>query len=351
MKNKFSVFYGILFCCVFSLNAANAERGAFDDERWDNMLSDIRTKATEQKISQSVIDETLKNPLFVPSIVKADKNQSEFKLTLEQYLNRTVTTDRINQGIKKRHEYPTLLGNTEKKFGVPKNVILAFWGLESNYGQIKSKHQLTNAFLTLIYDGRRADFFSKQLLSLMKTADKNKLSITSIHGSWAGAMGHFQFIPTTLAQYGMDGNKDNRIDIINSVGDAMYSAANYLNKLGWNKNEKIVKRVIVPSDFDYDLLNGDTKKTLSEWANLGVLNTDGSQIGDGDIELGLIADTKAIKEQKSEEPTQEAESDTDVAPQPVIKAYLTYPNFYRIKKWNNSSWYAIAIAELADKLK
>lgn len=347
MKYKLSVFYGILFCCTLFCNATFADRGSFDTERWNEMLSNIRTKATEQNISESVIDDTLKNPVFIPGIVKADRNQSEFKLTLEQYLDRTVTKDRINQGIKKRNEYPTLLGNVEKKFGVPRNVILAFWGLESNYGKTKSKYQLTNAFLTLIYDGRREEFFSKQLLSLMKTADKNKLQITNIHGSWAGAMGHFQFIPTTLSQYGMDGNGDNKIDIINSVGDAMYSAANYLNKLGWNKNEKIAQRVIVPADFDHDLLNGDTKKTLTQWAALGVTNADGSLIENNDTMVGLVADTKNIIEQTQPE----IESDTDIAPQPVIKAYLTHPNFYRIKKWNNSSWYAIAIAELADSLK
>ncbi|MBR5904126.1 MAG: lytic murein transglycosylase, partial [Alphaproteobacteria bacterium] len=288
--------------------------------------------------------------LFIPSIVKSDKNQSEFTLTLKQYLNNMVSDSRVEKGIKKKKEYPTLLNNVEKKFGVPKNVILAFWGLESNYGQTKSKHQLTNAFITLIYEGRRAEFFSKQLLSLMKTADKNKLQINKIYGSWAGAMGHFQFIPTTLARYGVDGNSDNRIDIINNISDAMYSAANYLNKLGWNQNEKIVRRVIVPYDFDRKLLNGDVKKDLSTWAELGVKNIDGTPIPTINMSAGLIADTKELANQDLFENNDE-NPDSDVAPQKVIYAYLTYPNFYRIKRWNNSSWYALAIAELSEKLK
>ena len=209
------------------------------------------------------------------------------------------------------------------------------------------RHQLTSAFITLIYEGRRAEFFTKQLLALMKIADKNRLSINTIYGSWAGAMGHFQFIPTTLTQYGVDGNNDNRVDIINSIGDAMYSAANYLHKLGWNKNEKIVRRVVLPADFDRSLLNGDEKKTLTQWATMGVTNPDGTPIPQTDMIAGLVADTKEIAKQELELPS----PDTDVAPQPVISAYLTYPNFYRIKKWNNSSWYALAIAELAEKLK
>ena len=333
------------------VNSVYANRGAFDLERWDNILGDIRKKAIAQNISNSVIDETLKSPAFIPGIIKSDRNQSEFKLTLEQYLNRTVSADRIKNGIKKRGTYPTLLSHVENKYGVPRNVILAFWGMESNYGAVKSKYQLTSAFITLIYEGRREEFFSKQLLALMKIADKNKLAVNDIYGSWAGAMGHFQFIPTTLTQYGVDGNADGRIDIINSIGDAMYSAGNYLNKLGWNKNEPIIYHVTLPADFDRDFMNGDTKKSFTEWAKMGVMNMDGTPLSPADDIVGLVADTKSIAENDLYKTNPDDAIDTDVAPTPVIRAYLTYPNFYRIKKWNNSSWYAIAIGELSDKLK
>ena len=347
MTQKRSLFLVFLFICGFFINSAFAQQGSFDMERWENVLSDIRTKATNQNISQSVIDDTLKNPAFIPSIVKSDKNQSEFTLTMEQYLNRTVTADRIKNGKKMQETYPTLLHRVEKKYAIPSNVILAFWGLESNYGKTKSKHQLTSAFLTLIYDGRREEFFTKQLLALMKIADKNKLSINNIYGSWAGAMGHFQFIPTTLSQYAVDGNNDGRVDIINSIGDAMFSAANYLHKLGWNPNEKIVRHVVLPANFDWTILNGDTKKTLKEWALLGATNPDGSPIPNSDMVAGLVADTKELAKRD----LYSHDEDNDAKPAPVIKAYLTYPNFYRIKKWNNSSWYALAIAELSEKLK
>ena len=352
MWYKIPVFCGILFISVFG-NAV-ADRGVFDLERWDNVLNKIRTSATNQHISKSVIDETLKSPAFIPSIVKSDKSQTEFTLTLDQYLGRTVSDTRVKTGRKKRAEYPTLLSRTEQKYGIPRNVILAFWGMESNYGAVKSKHQLTSAFITLMYEGRREEFFSKQLLALMKIADKNKLSINDIHGSWAGAMGHFQFIPTTLTQYGVDGNNDGRIDIINSIGDAMFSAGNYLNKLGWKKDEPIIYKVVLPADFDRIILNGDTKKSFKEWSQMGVTNMDGTPLPQKDTVVGLIADTKEIAKRDLYQPQRDTEGqfdDADVAPSPVIKAYLTYPNFYRIKKWNNSSWYAIAIGELADKLK
>ena len=246
--------------------------------------------------------------------------------------------------------YPTLLGRVDAKYGLPPHVILAFWGMESNYGAVKARHKLTDAFFTLMYDGRRETFFTNQLIALMKIADKNKLDINDIGGSWAGAMGHFQFIPTTLAQYGADGNADGRIDIINSVGDAMFSAGNYLNKLGWNKNERIVRRVVLPADFDIGMLDGKTKLTLPQWAAMGVMNPDGTPIPHNEMTAGLVADVASIERMRASA-TDATNPDADIAPMPVINAYLTYPNFYRIKKWNNSNWYAIAIAELADQLK
>lgn len=347
----FKLAFRIMFALAFFMpTALVADTGKFDMERWESILSGVRSRAASENISQEVIDDTLRLPVFVPSIVKSDKNQSEFKLTLQQYLDRTVSQTRIQNGKKMAARYPTMLSRVENAYGVPPHVILAFWGLESNYGEVKSKHKLTNAFLTLMYDGRRETFFTNQLIALMKIADKNKLDINAIRGSWAGAMGHFQFIPTTLAQYGVDGNGDNRVDIINSVGDAMFSAGNYLNKLGWNPNERIARRVVLPADFDTSLLRGDVKKSLTEWAKMGITNPDGSPIPTNDIMAGLVGDVVAI-EKLRESAMENASPDTDVAPMPVITAYLTYPNFYRIKKWNSSNWYAIAIAELSDKLK
>lgn len=330
-----------------------AERGAFDVERWDMVIADIRNQASAAGVSEATIRATLRYPAYIPSIVFRDKNQSEFKLTMDDYLARMVNTKRIRAGQKMRSRYPTMLSRVEKKYGVPPHVILAFWGLESNYGEVKAHHKLTDSFFTLIYEGRRAKFFGNQLVALMKIADKNKLDINDIRGSWAGAMGHFQFIPTTLAQYGVDGNGDKRIDIINSIGDAMFSAGNYLSKLGWNKNERIARRVVLPADFDLSLLDGKTKKTLPEWAAMGVTNPDGSPIPQTDMIAGLVADTAQIESMRAQIIADSATQslDSDVAPMPAIVAYLTYPNFYRIKKWNNSNWYAIAIANLADELK
>lgn len=349
---KRTVLYLILSVFMIPI-CANAQHGVFDIDRWYEMLENVRQSAVQQGISDEVINQTVKSVAFIPSIVKSDKNQSEFTLTMQQYLDRTVSDARIAQGKLMRKKYPTMLSRVDAKYGVPPHVILAFWGLESNYGAVKSRHKLTDAFFTLMYDGRRETFFKNQLLALMNMADKNNLDINDIRGSWAGAMGHFQFIPTTLLQYGVDGNSDGRVDIINSVGDAMFSAGNYLNKLGWNSNERIVRRVVLPSDFDLSLLDGKTKLTLPQWAALGVTNPDGTPIPSNQMVAGLVADVSYIQSVRDAASTQAetAALDSDVAPMPVIDAYLTYPNFYRIKRWNNSNWYAIAIANLADQLK
>ena len=321
--------------------------GEFDMDRWDAILADVRTRAAAQNISDATIKAALKTPAFIPSIVRSDKNQSEFKLTLDQYLNRTVSATRIANGKKMHARYPTMLSRVENVYGVQPHVILAFWGMESNYGEHKATHRLVDAFLTLMYDGRRETFFCNQLLSLMKTADDNNLDIANIRGSWAGAMGHFQFIPTTLAQYGVDGNGDGSIDVIGSVGDAMFSAGNYLHKLGWSPNERIVRPVVLPADFDVSLLDGKTKKSLSDWAAMGVTNPDGTPIPVVDMMAGLVADVASLTTGTPDD----ASPDTDIAPRPVISAYLAYPNFYRIKKWNNSNWYAIAIGMLSERLR
>ena len=341
--------FGVMVsCALFSVvsNMAFASRGEFDFERSNAIQSSVRATAMADGISNATIDATLKNSVFIPRIVYNDKNQSEFKLTLRDYLSRTVNTERVRSGQNMARKYPTLLGKTETKYGVPRHVILAFWGMESNYGTVKNAYKLKDAFFTLMYDGRREKFFTNQLLALMKIADKNNLDINGIYGSWAGAMGHFQCIPTTLAAYGADGNDDGKIDIINNISDAMFSAGNYLNKLGWRPDEKIVMRVLIPSDIDNDLINGDKKYPVSYWGTLGVLNADGTPLMTDDTVVGLVADTD-----DKADTVYAISPDADIDMTTVRVAYLTYPNFYRIKKWNNSNWYAIAIGELSSKLK
>ncbi|MDR1071156.1 MAG: lytic murein transglycosylase [Rickettsiales bacterium] len=329
-KNRGLVFGGLAFlaACLISVaplvDAYSAdEAGEFDIDRWYTILHRVQGAAIERKIGAKTINAAIQESGFIPEIVQRDKNQAEFTRTLKQYLDNSVGEPRIGNGKKAANSYRTLLARAERTYGVPKNVMLAFWGMESDYGAFKSQYKVSDAFLTLIYDGRRGEFFEQQLLALMKIADKNKLNIANVRGSWAGAIGHFQFIPTTLAQYGRDGNGDGKIDVVNSVADAMASAGNYLKKMGWDKNGRIVRQVRLPANFNMGLCDGHTKKTLGKWRALGVAG-----VPQANKTAGLICDVSIYP-----------------------RAYLAYDNFYRVKKWNNSNHYAVAVALIADALK
>lgn len=328
--------------------ACAADRGAFDLDRWYKILNQIQEKAVTEKIDAKTVDAVIQNAVFFPDALYRDQNQSEFKMTMDGYLSRVVNSTRVANGKKKAKEYPTLLRKTHETYGVQPHVILAFWGLESNYGVFKATHKLSDAFLTLIYDGRRETFFTNQLIALMKIADAGKISVSDLRGSWAGAMGHFQFIPTTWQQYAVDGNGDGKIDIINTVSDAFASAGNYLNKLGWDQEQRIVREVSLPNDFDISVCDAKTKKSLAAWSKLGVTNPDGTAIPTATMNAGLVCDLNADRP----EPVESVAADgTNVVTYPRIRAFLAYDNFYRIKKWNNSNYYAIAIALMADELK
>lgn len=293
------------------------------------MLQRIQDRAIAERISPHIIDEVIQEASFKPDVIGRDRNQAEFKYTLNEYISRMIDGTRVAKGRDMKKKYPTLLRRVDQKYGVPPHVILAFWGLESNYGTFKSTHRISDAFLSLIYEGRRAEFFTAQLFALMKHADKNKLAIDSLRGSWAGAMGHFQFIPTTLAQYGKSANADGRIDVINRVSDAMFSAGYFLHRLGWNKDERIVRKVSLPAGFDMSLCDAKTKKPLSAWAAMGVRNSDGGALPVASKSAGMVCDER---------------DNNNVG-------YLAYDNFYRIKKWNNSNAYAVTVAMLSDRLK
>lgn len=316
---KILLFFAAL---VLSSPMAADQGGEFSMDRWYGILHNVQNAALEQKINARTINAVVQEGVFIPEIVQRDKNQAEFTLTMARYLSNALDPIRIKNGRAAAKKYPTLLRRTEEKYGISKNVILALWGMESDYGTFKSQYRLSDSFLTLIYDGRREQFFTTQLLALMKIADSNNLDIRSMSGSWAGAMGHFQFIPTTLRQYGVDGNGDGKIDIMNSVADAMASAGNYLKKMGWKKDERIVRRVKLPANFNMELCGGEVKKTLGAWRSMGVIG-----VPQAKKTAGLVCDVGTY-------PT----------------GYLTYENFYRLKKWNNSNHYATAVALLADKL-
>jgi membrane-bound lytic murein transglycosylase B len=305
-----------------------AEGEDFDPNRWNQTLHDVQAFAVKSKISPAVINSVIQNANFVPEVIQRDRNQPEFKLTADEYLNRMINDKRVSLGKKMMREHITILDKVEEKYSIPRQLIIAFWGMESNYGDYKASFDLTDAFLSLIYDGRRGGFFRDQLISLMKTAEKSRLDVRKIRGSWAGAMGHFQFMPSTLEQYGVDGNADGKIDIINNKADAIMSAANFLNKLKFDKSSRVVREIKLPRGFDFESAGVKNKKSVDAWSAAGVRGVDGSPLPKSDMSAGIFAPDGASG-----------------------RAWLTYDNFDRIKRWNNSNNYALAVAILMERLR
>ncbi|MCL2339144.1 MAG: lytic murein transglycosylase [Proteobacteria bacterium] len=408
-KIHLSIIYALCSMLCFAPLAAQSDTGEFDLNRWNTILNQIQDRAIAAKVSNAVINDTIQNAVFVPQVVARDMKQVTAKPALDAYLAARLTPEKIGAGVRMGKTYPTLLKKVEKNYGVPRNVILSFWALETNYGTFKGNHKISDSFVTLVYDGRREKFFIDQLISLMKLATASNLPISAYIGSWDGGLGHFQFMPSTLEVYGVDGNNDGEIDVVNNISDAMCSAGNYLSKLGWDNTEKILREVTLPDGFDPSMCDGKTKKTLDDWAAIGITNPDGTAIPSGNKIAGIVCDaaccagnsgdgagaapagqpdagttagaadannvpagagvavppdvtdaaaasTAPITDNTATATADNAAAGTTVAAAPTptkkaCRAFLTYANFYRIKKWNNSNSYAIAIALLSEELK
>lgn len=301
---------------------------AFPDEQDDFTiwLEAIKADARSENISETTVENTFKKATYLPNVIVLDRSQPEFVSTFFTYINKRITESRVNEGRHKLNENSVLLHKLEQQYGVPGNIIIAFWGLETNYGSYKGSYALPSALMTLAYEGRRADFFRGQLMDLMRIADAGHSRIDDMRGSWAGAMGHMQFMPSTFVTYAVDGDGDGRNDIWNSLPDAFSSAANYLSRIGWKTDEPVALEVQLPPHFDYAQAQLSLRKPSTEWIHLGVRKADGTP-------LPIIDNTAILLPQGWQGP-----------------AFLVANNFDVIMKWNRSINYALSVSHLADQL-
>ncbi len=304
--------------------SAWAEAGA----GFDQWLSEFKQEAIEKGISAAVVEQAFTGVKPIPRIVKLDRKQPEFTQTLEQYLDARVSKQRIEQGRKKYAENRELLQKIESRFGVQGRFIVAFWGMETNYGRYTGGFNVIAALTTLAYDGRRSAFFRKQLLDALTILDEGHVSIDKMKGSWAGAMGQTQFMPSTFKAYAMDGDGDGRINIWESKADAFASAANYLSRVGWRGDQTWGREVALPDGFDQRLIDNKTKKSLAQWQALGVRRLFGKDLPQRDLVASIVQPDG-----------------------PGGRAFLIYPaNYKAILNWNRSHKFAIAVGSLADAI-
>ncbi|MEW6678102.1 MAG: lytic murein transglycosylase [Pseudomonadota bacterium] len=291
-------------------------------------LDGLRQEALARGVSSELLDAALGNAAPIPRVLELDQRQPEFTDTFLNYLDRRVTEERVETGRKLLRQHAALLKQVYRRYGIPPHVLVAFWGLETHYGTVLGSHPVPAALATLAWDTRRAAFFRAQLLDALDILQAGHIAPEAMKGSWAGAMGHLQFMPSTFQAYAVDGDGDGRKDLWNSLPDAFGSGAHYLHKLGWKNGESWGREVHLPEGFDWSQAALGLKKPLAAWRALGVTRADGKPL-----------------------PRMKKMSGSILLPQGHAgPAFLVYDNFDAILTWNRSVNYALAVGLLADQL-
>lgn len=299
------------------------------EETFQQWLISFKKKALAKGISTKTINSAFNGVSPNEEILALDSRQAEFFSTFWQYFNRAVSEIRIKKGQELYKKQLPQLTKITKKYGIPAEILVAFLGLETNYGSYTGNRPVIESLATLAYDKRRREFFSAELLSALKLIDKGYVNLVQMKGSWAGAIGQCQFMPSNYLRYAIDADDDGKKDLWNSLPDILNSMGNFLKKLGWQKNQDWAVEVTLPRKFDFSLADGRTEHSLKEWQKLGV---------------GLAA-SKKIAQNMQQIPAKLVLPSNYQGP-----AFLVYKNFFIIKKWNNSTKYALAVGYLADRI-
>ncbi|MDO5050491.1 MAG: lytic murein transglycosylase [Moraxella equi] len=296
----------------------NRYYGSFGD--WK---SDFITRTIASGHASHAVHGLLGSASLNSQVISLDGRQAEFAKMPWSYVESAVTSGRVSDGRAKLREYPSLLSRAESQYGVPKEVMVAIWGIESSYGAATGSTDLVDALSSLAFDGRRREFAESELLAMLQMIEHSDVSRSQLRGSWAGGMGHTQFIPSTWIKYGVDGNGDGQKNPW-TISDALTSTAHYLGASGWVSGVDAFYEVRLPTGFNYQLLG--QKQSLESWKSLGVVSANGEYFGGhAQAELWLPAGVNG-------------------------PALLLTPNFDVIKVYNNSSSYALAVATLAKRI-
>ncbi len=323
------LFLGACFA-VPVLHAADLPARVYAEPEQDfpSWLADLRTEAARRGISTSTIDSAFAQVAApLPRVIELDRSQPEFVQTFTGYMGNAISATRIARGQRLIEEHRALFEEVQAKYGVQPQYLTSFWGLESNFGQFTGGFSVLNALATLAWDPRRAQMFRDQFMTALRIIDAGHITAEGMTGSWAGAMGQLQFMPDTFEAYAVDGDGDGKIDIWGSLPDVLHSAANYLSRAGWKGDERWGREVVLPEGFDFALAGTNVRKSVTEWNALGVKRADGSPLGNADLQGSIIMPAGARG-----------------------PAFLGYNNFRTTMVWNRSTFYAIAVGHLADRI-
>jgi membrane-bound lytic murein transglycosylase B len=320
-----------LIICLFTIFNSSI---SLSNEKFNEWLIEFKDRAINQGVSKDTVDNALKNAKFLERIVALDRKQPEFFEKTYEYLDKRVNEARIQAAKKLLSENSVLLQKVNAKFKVNNEILVALWGIETNFGVNKGKVDIISALSTLSFDNRRSEYFEKELIILLKLIDKKIVKYESLYGSWAGAIGNFQFMPSTIQNYALNFDENSDIDLINSFQDSLASAANYLKTIGWNEKDIWGLEIQTDKEFDKNLISPDSRNfknkiTIAQLKLLGFKNKNGSEI--------LITDKKEgwlIRPDGEDGPI-----------------YIVFDNFLRLLEWNRSLRFAITVGTLSDKIK
>ncbi len=306
------------------LSCAVAADPAEPFEQW---LESVRLDARKIGISDTTLDAAFAGIAPIPRVIELDRKQPEFTLTLEKYLNIAVTS-RLDRGREVFAENAAILEEIGRKYGVQPRFIVALWGIETRFGKFTGGFPVVHSLATLAHDGRRSTYFRGELMNALRILDQGHIKASDMKGSWAGAMGQCQFMPSSFLNFAVDYDGDGHKDIWTTLPDVLASAANYLARSGWRDDLTWGRPVRLPANFDRSLASLDTKKSLPDWQRLGVRKIDGTDLPTRDIPASVVI------------------PETD-----GTDAFIVYENYRTILKWNRSNFFAVAVGTLADRLQ
>ena len=318
---------------LFKVLIFNSVFAATLDTDFETWLISYKKSALKKGISQKTIDVAFKNVKFLEQVIKYDRKQPEFFEDTVTYVSKRATDSKAKKAEKLLKKNTHLFSEVENKFKVEKEILLALWGIETHFGKHVGKMDIISSLATLSYDKRRRDFFSSQLLTLLRLIDKKLIDPSKLYGSWAGDYGNFQFMPSSISRYAIDYDGNNKIELKISLADSLASAANYINKIGWEKGQPCFYRVKLTKKVKKKYINLSARKIshklkISKWKSKGVVNFDGSELKTN-LKAALI-----LPDGKPETPT-----------------YLVFDNYEKILKWNRSLRFGISVCTLAGMIK
>jgi membrane-bound lytic murein transglycosylase B len=305
-----------------------AQAAAQADAKFAAFLRDFRDTAIKAGISPATYDLSLGGAHRLADVEQANLQQPEFVKPIWSYIDGAVSPDRIKGGTASLASYASYLGSDESRFGVPKEILVAIWGMESNYGSAQGRYNMFEALATLAYDGPRMDYARKELLGALKMEEQEHLTPSLMVSSWAGAFGHTQFVPSAFFAHAVDGDGDGRRDLWHSAPDALASTASLLADAGWERGNPCEIEVTLPSDFDYSLADGDTAHPIADWKKMGVTKVTGAALAKSEGPAAIYLPAGAHG-----------------------PAFLVFDNFKNVLKYNNAASYALGVCLLADRLR